>query len=181
MGHSLLFVSASMQDHLQGRLNATVLVVMYGDYQCPQSATVYRLIKAIQQQLNISLGENYLCFIFRHFPQIHIHPHAQHAAEAAEAAAIQGRFWPMHDMLFTHSQELGNGYLVEYANNLGLDISRFLQDISKQVHVDRINQDLESGCKSGVISAPALFINGVRYTDRWNVKQLMSAITTSSN
>jgi protein-disulfide isomerase len=181
MGHSLLFVSASMQDHLQGRLNATVLVVMYGDYQCPQSATVYRLIKAIQQQLNISLGENYLCFIFRHFPQIHIHPHAQHAAEAAEAAAIQGRFWPMHDMLFTHSQELGNGYLVEYANNLGLDISRFLQDISKQVHVDRINQDLESGYKSGVISAPALFINGVRYTDRWNVKQLMSAITTSSN
>jgi protein-disulfide isomerase len=181
MGHSLLFVSASMQDHLQGRLNATVLVVMYGDYQCPQSAIVYRLIKAIQQQLNISLGEDYLCFIFRHFPQIHIHPHAQHAAEAAEAAAIQGRFWPMHDMLFTHSQELGNGYLVEYANNLGLDISRFLQDISKQVHVDRVNQDLESGYKSGVTAAPALFINGVRYTGRWNVKQLMSAITMSSN
>jgi protein-disulfide isomerase len=181
MGHSLLFVSASMQDHLQGRLNATVLVVMYGDYQCPQSAIVYRLIKAIQQQLNISLGEDYLCFIFRHFPQIHIHPHAQHAAEAAEAAAIQGRFWPMHDMLFTHSQELGNGYLVEYANNLGLDISQFLQDISKQVHVDRVNQDLESGHKSAVTAAPALFINGVRYTDRWNVKQLMSAITTSSN
>jgi protein-disulfide isomerase len=181
MGHSLLFVSASMQDHLQGRLNATVLVVMYGDYQCPQSAIVYRLIKAIQQQLNISLGEDYLCFIFRHFPQIHIHPHAQHAAEAAEAAAIQGRFWPMHDMLFTHSQELGNGYLVEYADNLGLDISQFLQDISKQVHVDRVNQDLESGHKSAVTAAPALFINGVRYTDRWNVKQLMSAITTSSN
>jgi protein-disulfide isomerase len=181
MGHSLLFVSASMRDHLQGRLNATVLVVMYGDYQCPQSATVYRLIKAVQHQLNISLGEDYLCFIFRHFPQIHIHPHAQHAAEAAEAAAIQGRFWPMHDMLFTHSQELGNGYLVEYANNLGLDISRFLQDISKQVHVDRINQDLESGYKSGVTVAPALFINGVCYTNQWNVKQLMSAITTSSN
>jgi protein-disulfide isomerase len=181
MGHSLLFVSASMQDHLQGRLNATVLVVMYGDYQCPQSAIVYRLIKAIQQQLNISLGEDYLCFIFRHFPQIHIHPHAQHAAEAAEAAAIQGRFWSMHDMLFTHSQELGNGYLVEYANNLGLDISRFLQDISKQVHVNRINQDLESGYKSGVTVAPALFINGVRYAGRWNVKQLMSAITMSSN
>jgi protein-disulfide isomerase len=132
-------------------------------------------------KFSVSLGENYLCFIFRHFPQIQIHPHAQHAAEAAEAAAAQGQFWPMHDMLFTHSQKLGNGYLVEYANNLGLDISHFLQDISKQVHVDRINQDLERGHNSGVTAAPALFINGVRYADRWNVKQLMSAIIALSN
>jgi protein-disulfide isomerase len=181
MEHSSLSVSASIQDHIQGALNATVVVVMYGDYQCPQSASIYRLIKAIQQKFSVSLGENYLCFIFRHFPQIQIHPHAQHAAEAAEAAAAQGQFWPMHDMLFTHSQELGNGYLVEYANNLGLDISHFLQDISKQVHVDRINQDLESGHNSGVTAAPALFINGVRYADRWNVKQLMSAIIALSN
>jgi protein-disulfide isomerase len=181
MKHSSLSVSASTQDHIQGELNATVVVVIYGDYQCPQSASVYRLIKAIQQQLSKSLGENYLCFIFRHFPQIQIHPHAQHAAEAAEAAAAQGQFWPMHDMLFTHSQGLGNGYLVEYANNLGLDISRFLQDISKQVHVDRINQDLESAHNSGVTAAPALFINGVRYTDRWNIEPIMAAIILASN
>jgi protein-disulfide isomerase len=181
MQHSLLFVSASTQDHVQGELDAAVVVVMYGDYQCPQSANVYRLIKFIQQQLSISWEESCFCFIFRHFPQIQIHPHAQHAAEAAEVAAAQGQFWPMHDILFAHSQELRNGYLVEYANNLGLDISRFLQDISKQVHVDRVNQDLKSGHESGVTAAPALFVNGVRYTDRWNVKQLMSAIITSSN
>jgi protein-disulfide isomerase len=181
MKHSSLSVSASTQDHIQGELNATVVVVIYGDYQCPQSASIYRLIKAIQQQLSKSLGENYLCFIFRHFPQIQIHPHAQHAAEAAEAAAAQGQFWPMHDMLFAHSQGLGNGYLVEYANNLGLDISRFLQDISKQVHVDRINQDLESAHNSGVTAAPALFINGVRYTDRWNIEPIMAAIILASN
>jgi protein-disulfide isomerase len=84
-------------------------------------------------------------------------------------------------MLCTHSQALGNGYLVEYANNLGLDISRFLHDLSKQVHVDRINKDIESGLQSGVTTAPALFINGTRYRDRWNIKQLMAAIITASN
>jgi protein-disulfide isomerase len=179
--HSSLFVPPSSHDHIQGVLNATVVLVMYGDYQGSQSADVYRLIKVIQRQLSISFGEDYLCFIFRHFPQIQIHAHAQHAAEAAVAAAVQGRFWQMHDMLFTHSQELGNGYLVEYANNLGLDISRFLQDLSKHAHVDRINKDIESGLQSGVNTAPALFINGIRYSDRWNIEQLMAAIITASN
>ena len=99
----------------------------------------------------------------------------------AEAAAAQGKFWQMHDLLFTHQKALGNGYLVEYADVLGLDISRLLQDISKRVHIDRINQDIESGYQSGVTAVPALFINGVRYTERWNIKQLKAAITTASH
>jgi protein-disulfide isomerase len=180
-GHKSLFVPPSNQDRLQGVLNASVVLVMYGDYECYQSADVYRLIKVIQQQLNTSFGEDYLCLIFRHFPQIQIHSHAQHAAEASEAAAAQGQFWQMHDMLCTHSQSLGNGYLVEYANNLGLNIPQFLHDLSKQVHVDRIDRDIESGLQSGLTSAPALFINGIRYRDRWNIKQLMAAIITASN
>jgi protein-disulfide isomerase len=180
-GHKSLFVTPSNQDRLQDVLNASVVLVMYGDYECYQSADVYRLIKVIQQQLNTSFGEDYLCLIFRHFPQTQIHPHAQHAAEASEAAAAQGQFWQMHDMLFTHSQALGNGYLVEYANNLGLDISRFLHDLSKQVHVDRIHQDIESGLQSDVTTAPALFINGIRYRDRWNIDRLMAAIVAASS
>ncbi|MBC6433460.1 DsbA family protein [Nostoc sp. HG1] len=178
---SLLFVPSSTQDHIKGVLNATVVLVMYGDYQCSQSADVYRLIKVIGRQLNVSLGENYLCFIFRHFPQIQIHSHAQRAAEVAEAAAVRGQFWPMHEMLFTHQQELGNGYLVEYANNLGLDISQFLQDIYKQVYIDRINEDIQSGLQSGVTATPALFINGIRYSERWNIEQLMAAIVTANH
>jgi protein-disulfide isomerase len=178
---SLLSIAPSIQDHRQGVLNATVVLVLYGDYQSSQSADVYRLIKVIQRQLNVSLGEDYLCFIFRHFPQRQIYAQAQHAAEAVEAAAAQGQFWQMHDMLFLHQQELGNGYLVEYANHLGLDVCQFLQDLSKQVHVDRINQDLEGGHQSGVTAAPALFINGIRYRDRWNIKQLMAAIVTASH
>ncbi len=87
----------------------------------------------------------------------------------------------MHDMLFTHQQALGNDYLVEYANNLGLDIPQSLQDISNQVHIARINQDIKSGLHSGVTAAPALFINGIRYTSRWNIEQLMAAIVTASH
>lgn len=178
--HSL-FVPPSAQDHIQGVLSATVLLVMYGDYQGSQSANVYRLIKAIQQRLRASFGENYLCFVFRHFPQIQIHSHAQRAAEVAEAAAAQDQFWQMHNTLFEHQQALENGYLVEYANDLGLDISQFLQELSKQVYINRINEDIESGNYSGVTSAPALFINGIRYRDRWNLEQLMAAITAASH
>ena len=161
---SLLSAPPSIRDHVEGELNATVVLVMYGDYQCLQCLGVYRLIKDVQQQLSVSFWENYLCFIFRHFPQRQIHARAQRAAEAAEAAAVQSQFWQMHEMLFNNQQELGNGYLVEYANQLGLNVRQFLQDLSRGVHINRINNDIESGIQSGVTVAPALFINSVQYT-----------------
>ncbi|MEH1868938.1 MAG: DsbA family protein [Nostoc sp.] len=173
---SSLSVPPSTQDHIQGLLNATVALVMYGDYQCSHSADIYRLIKGIQRQISASLEKRNFCFIFRHFPQVKIHPQAQHAAEAAEAAAAQSHFWQMHEMLFSHQQQLGNGYLIEYANHLGLNISPFLQDLSRGVHIDRINADIESGNQSGVIAAPALFINGIRYSDCSNKAQLTAAL-----
>jgi protein-disulfide isomerase len=174
-----LFVLPSAQDHIQGSLNADRLVVMYGDYECFQSANVYRLIKVAQQQLHVIYGESNLGFIFRHFPQAQIHPYAQRAAEAAEAAATQGQFWQMHEILFIHQQELGDGYLVEYANRLGLNIPKFLQDLSRGVYVDRINADIAGGLQSGVEAAPALFINGIRYSNRWTIEQIMAAIVAA--
>ncbi len=179
--HHSLFVLPSIQDHIQGLLSASVVLVMYGDYACFQSASAYRLIRAVQQQLSSSFEENDVCFIFRHFPQIQIHPHAQRAAEAAEVAAMQGQFWQMHELLFIHQQALENGYLVEYANRLGLDIPRFLQDLSKGVYVERIIADIQGGYRSGIEAAPALFINGIRYHDRWNVEQLITAIINATN
>ena len=173
-GHRSLFVLPSIQDHIQDALNAAVVFVMYGDYECFKSANVYRLIKVAQQQLNVSLGESNLGFVFRHFPQVLIHPHAQRAAEATEAAAAQGQFWQMHEMLFIHQQQLENGYLIEYANRLGLDISQFLQDLTRRTHIDRIHADIEGGLQSGVEAAPALFINGIRYLDRWTIEQIMA-------
>lgn len=173
--YNRLLVPISEQDNIQGLVNSSVTLVEYGNYQCPSCGEVHRLIKAIQQQVND------LCFVFRHFPQPQIHTYAQRAAEATQAAAAQGQFWQMHNILFTHQQELGNDHLVEYANNLGLDIPLFLQDISSQVHINHINQDIESGLHSGVTVAPALFINGIRYTSLWNIEQLMAAIVTVSN
>ena len=134
------------------------------------------MIKAVQRQLNVVLEKNSLCFIFRHFPHRQIHPYAQHAAEAAEAAAAQGQFWQMHKLLFQHQQELRDGYLVEYASRLGLNIRQFLQDLSKGVHTAHINQNIESGIQSRVAAAPALFINGIRYINHWRVEQLTAAM-----
>jgi protein-disulfide isomerase len=179
--HSSLLVPPSTQDWMQGVLSAKVVLVMYGDYQDFRSADVYKLIKGIKRELSASFGEDYLCLIFRHFPQAQIHPQAQRAAQAAVAAAAQGQFWLMHDTLFAHQQRLENGYLVEYANDLGLDIPQFLKDLHKQVHVDRINEDIESGIHSGVTTAPALFINGNRYTGHWNTTKLLAAIVTASH
>jgi len=178
---SSLLVPPSAQDHIQGVLSAKVVLVMYGEYQCSRSANVYKMIKAIKRELSAAFGEDYLCFIFRHFPQTQIYPHAQRAAQAAVAAAAQGKFWLMSDTLFDHQRRLENGYLVEYANDLGLDIPQFLKELSKQVHVDRINEDIEGGIESGVTTTPALFINGIRYTGHWNTTELMAAMIAASH
>lgn len=177
-----LVVPPSERDYRQGELNARVVLVEYGDYQCPDCGELYTLIKTIQGQPDATfLEKNDLCFVFRQFPQPQIHPQAQKAAAAALAAGAQGQFWQMHEMLFSHQQELGNGYLVEYADRLGLDIPQFLQDITRKVHADRINEDIKSGIQSGVTVAPTLFINGTRYVDRWNVEQLTAAIITANS
>jgi protein-disulfide isomerase len=177
-----LLVLPSQRDHHRGGFNASIVLVEYGNYQCPQCREVYQLIQKIQQHFSSEFPEeNRLCVVFRHFiDEDSAYPQAQKAAEVAEAAAAQGQFWQMHDMLFTHQEALDDGYLVEYANHLGLDICQFLQDLSKQVHVDCIHQDIKSGLESGVTTAPALFINGTRYRDRWNIEQLMTAIITAS-
>lgn len=177
-----LVVLPSEQDHRQGSLNARVVLVEYGDYQCSQCSELYTSIQAIQRQLEATLfGRDSLCFVFRHFPQPQIHPQAQKAAAATEAAATQGQFWQMHEMLLKHQQELEDGYLAEYADNLGLDVTQFIRDIAQKVHVDRINQDIASGMDSGVVSTPALFINGVRYRDALELEPLLVAIIGASH
>ncbi|MEP0873479.1 DsbA family protein [Trichocoleus desertorum AS-A10] len=176
-----LVLPPSERDYRQGELDAKVVLIEYGDYQCLECGELHTLIKTIQRQLNgTSTAENHLCFVFRQFPQTQIHPQAQKAAAAALAAGAQGQFWQMHDMLFTHQQALGSGYLVEYADHLGLDVCQFLRAISRQVYRDRINEDITSGLQNGVKTAPALFINGMRYRDRWDIEPLMAAIAADS-
>jgi protein-disulfide isomerase len=177
-----LSVSPSERDYRQGSLDASVVLVTYGDYQCLQCGELYTLVKTIQAQIKATFCEqNHLCFVFRHFPQTQIHPQAQKAAAATVAAAAQGQFWQMHEILFEHHQELGDGYLVEYANNLGLDVAQFLRDIARRVYIERINEDIESGKRSGVTNTPALFINDVRYRNNLEFEALFTAIVEAGN
>ena len=164
-----LLVPLSNRDHIKGTIDAPVILVKYGDYQCFSCREVYRMIQEIQQQLQ-------MCFVFRHFPRTHLHPQAQKAAEAAEAAAAQNKFWQMHDLLFEHQDALNNGYLLEYASAIQLDIDRFLRDMTDHIHVERISQNIQGGKQSGVSSTPALFVNSVRYRDAWDIEKLLAAI-----
>lgn len=165
-----LVVPISDYDHIQGAMDESIVLVAYGDYQCLSCHELHRIIKEIQQQIQF-------CFVFRHFPHTQLHSQAQKAAEAAVAAAGQNKFWQMHNTLFEHQDALHNGYLLEYANDLQLDIDRFLQEMTNHVHAERIDQSIQGGIQSGVKSTPALFISGDRYWDAWDTERVLAAIT----
>lgn len=158
-------------DHVQGLQTATVTLVEYGDYECSRCGQAYAAIKESQKEWG-----NELCFIFRNFPISQIHREAQHAAEAAEAAGAQNKFWEMHDVLFENQAALENGFLVEYADKLGLDTLRFLHDVSQHIFANQIREDFLSGIRSGVNRTPTFFINSVRYDEQWNPDTLNTAI-----
>jgi protein-disulfide isomerase len=146
------------RDHIQGPIDAPIMLVEYGDYECPYCGAMYPIIKAIQERLG-----NRLCFAFRNFPLVNSHPHAQHAAEAAEAAGAQGKFWEMHDKLFENQEALDDEDIVQYAKTLGLDASRLINEVLAGTHTARVREDFRSGARGGVNGTPTLFINGVRY------------------
>lgn len=154
---------------------ATVTLVQYGDYQCPGSGLAHRIVPLIQQLLGAELH-----FVFRHFPQPEIHPEAYHAAEAAEAAASQGKFWEMHNHLFRHQSRLADSYLVEYAIALCLDVNQFLAEMASDCHTPRIQADIKSGIQSGVITTPTFFINGLKYNDAQSLEGLLEAVVRIS-
>jgi protein-disulfide isomerase len=161
-------------DHIQGPISAPINIVEYGDYECPYTGMAYPIVKELRRRLGDSI-----CFVFRNFPLNEIHPHAQHAAEAAEAAGGQDKFWQMHDHLFEHQNELEDGHLLEYAKIVGLDIERFKKEISEHVYVPAINKSLKNGIKSGVEGTPTFFLNGVRYEDSWELETLFETIRSA--
>jgi protein-disulfide isomerase len=119
-----------------------------------------------------------LRFVFRNFPITTSHPHAERAAEAAEAAGAQGRFWEMHDLLFTNQDRLGLADLLGYAQTLGLDLERFALEVDQHVHQPRIRQDFMSGIRSGVNGTPTFFVNGVRHNGGYDLPSLLAAVST---
>jgi protein-disulfide isomerase len=161
----------SARDHVQGSPDAAVTLVEYGDYECPHCGEAHPIVK----QLRETMGEG-LRYVYRHFPLTQIHPHAQAAAEAAEAAGAQGKFWEMHDLLFDYQDSLEEGNLLKFAARLELDTTRFANDLKEGTFQERIREDFMSGVKSGVNGTPTFFINDVRHDGSWDYESLLGAV-----
>ena len=159
-------------DHVRGPASAP-LILEYGDYECPYSRQAYRSIQRLEAALN---GE--LRFAFRHFPLTQIHPHALAASQAAEAAAIQERFWEMHDVLFHRQHALEDEDLRGYARELGLDLDRFEDAWESDLVLERMRRDVRSGDASGeVLGTPTLFIDGVLPRNGYDPATLREALS----
>jgi protein-disulfide isomerase len=164
------------RDHIQGPASATVTLLEYGDYECPYCGAAYPIIKDVQARMGESLR-----FVFRNFPITTSHPHAEQAAEAAEAAAAQNRFWPMHDLLYENQQNLEDDDLRAYARQLDLDVDLFDHELTQHVHAARVREDFMSGVRSGVNGTPSFYINGVRYDDSYERDALLAALKAATD
>jgi protein-disulfide isomerase len=167
--HLVLPVSA--RDHIAGPATAPVTLLEYGDYECPLCGAAHPIVHQVRQQFGKRLR-----FVFRHFPLANVHPHAEPAAEAAEAAGAQGRFWEMHDLLYERQDALEEEDLVERGEILGLDIARFVRELSAQTYAPRVQEDFMSGVRSGVNGTPAFYINGIRHDGGYDFPALVEAI-----
>jgi len=161
----------SEHDHIQGHDDAPVTLVEYGDYQCPYCGEAHAVIKRLQKALGKKLR-----FVFRNFPLTQAHPYAMMAAETAEAAALQGKFWEMHDFIFENQESLEPEALPAWANELGLDMKKFAAAIKQGNVVKRIEEDRASGIESGVNGTPSFFINGAIYEGEDDYESLRAAL-----
>ncbi len=162
MSDGQLTPPVSERDHAAGPEDAPVTLVEYGDYECPYCGMAYPIVKRAQQDLG-----NRLRFVFRNFPLAESHPHARLAAEAAEAAGAQGKFWEMHDVLFERQDALETEDLIGYAKSLGLDVPKFAHDLEAGAYTKRVRDDFRNGVRSGVNGTPTFFVNGSRYEGSW--------------
>jgi NhaA family Na+:H+ antiporter len=168
---TILFEPIGSQDHMLGNEGAAVIFVEYGDFQCPHCQQAQSIIKDLRDEL----GDRFL-YVFRHFPLSSSHPDALRAAEASEAAAVQGKYWEYHEALFDHQEDLDQEHLLEHAAEIGLDLERFTRELEEGIHTERVAKDLQSGVKSGVSGTPTFFINGQRYDGPWDLASLKAEI-----
>ena len=160
------------RDHSEGSGDAKVVLVEYGDYQCPYCGAAYPVVKRVQKELGAVLR-----FVFRNFPITNAHPQAEWAAETAEAAAVQGRFWPMHDFLYENQRLMADPTVfTQHEKKLGLDATRIDREVAQHAHAARIEEDYLSGVRSGVNGTPTFFINGVRYDGPAEFGAMVSAL-----
>ena len=169
-----LTVPVNQTDHFLGPEAARVSLVEYGDFECPNCAQGYPAVKMLLKHF-----EHRVQFVFRHFPLTEVHSHAQLAAEAAEAAGAQQKFWPMHDVLFEHQMRLQLKELRHYAEQLELDLERFDYELGDQVYRQRVNEHVEGGKRSGARGTPTFFVNGEIVDVSFGLDHLFKAVETS--
>ncbi len=160
------------RDHIRGPAEAAITLIEFGDFECPYCGRAEPIVRDLIDDTDIR-------FVFRHLPLIDVHPGAQLAAEAAEAAGAQGAFWPMHDRLMRNQEELSVRKLLGYAAELRLDSDRFHADLTRHTYATRVAQDVESADVSGVSGTPTFFINGQRHYGAFDLDTLSEAIKTA--
>jgi Na+/H+ antiporter NhaA len=158
-------------DHLRGRQDASVILLEYGDYECPYCGQAETVVRELLDSFGDDLG-----YVWRHLPLSDVHPRAQMAAEAAEAAGAQGRFWDMHDTLLSHQDELLPMQIRRHAEEMGLDVERFTDDMHRRTHAPRIARDVASADESGVSGTPTFFINGRRHQGAYDIATLTAEV-----
>jgi protein-disulfide isomerase len=158
-------------DHIQGPWDAPVTLVEYGDFECPYCGMAYPVVKSVQREMG-----HLLRFVFRHFPLTAAHPHAEHAAETAEAAGVQGKFWPMHDTLYENQDALQDEDLINYAAALGIDPIWAAEALRTHAFAGQVRKHFISGVRSGVNGTPTFFINGVRHDGPGDERSLLTAL-----
>jgi protein-disulfide isomerase len=173
---SLPYLTVHPEDHLQGSADAAYTLIEYGDYQCPGCGRLFLVIRDLQAELGVLLR-----IAYRHYPFSGIHPKAQPAAEAAEAAGAQNRFWEMHDLLFENQNALAPKDLYRYAEQIGLDIKRFRDDVKARRYRHLVNEQFRRGVQDGVYGTPGLFINGIRHNGALDFDALRARIMNSES
>jgi len=170
-----LAIPVTAHDHAQGPVDARVTLLHYGDFQCPHCALFFPHLIEIAHELRDSVR-----VAFRHFPLADVHPQALRAAEAAEAAASQGRFWEMASLLYANQEHLDEDSMVRYAKKVNIDARRFRKELGSGVHAPRVRSDYLGGQRSGVQGTPTMFINGQVYTGRLELGDVVGALLTAS-
>lgn len=162
-------------DHIAGPMDAPLTLVEYGDFECPHCGAAHPVVKEIQRLLGESLR-----FVYRHFPLSQIHPHAEHAAEAAESAGAQDAFWAMHDVIFENQDALTDRDLIRHAAAIGIDAKQVAEDLASGTWEARVRRDFASGVRSGVNGTPTFFINGIRHDGLLDPQTLIAALRASA-
>jgi protein-disulfide isomerase len=167
-----LSVPVGPDDHSSGALDAKLTVVEYGDYQCPYCGQAYPIVEQLRTDFADSMR-----FIFRNLPLADVHPHAEVAAEIAEAVGLQGKFWEIHDALFENQHDLSDEALRRYVTDVGADVDQATKDIADGGPRQRVEADFEGAIRSGANGTPTFFVNGVRYDGSWQYEPFSEFLT----